>query len=46
MRPDFAEGEVVADVEGDGPLTLSARAEDAAGNVEPRSHVLRVGGAD
>jgi hypothetical protein len=46
VRPDFAEWEVVVAPSGDGRVTLTASAEDVAGNVEPRPHSLRVGGAD
>jgi hypothetical protein len=46
VRPDFAEWEAVVAPSSDGPVTLTASAEDAAGNVEPRPHRLRAGGAD
>jgi hypothetical protein len=42
LRPNFAEWEVLLTVP-PGGLELSALAEDAAGNVEPRPHRLRVG---
>jgi hypothetical protein len=43
LRPNFAEWEVVLVLsEGGGDLTASAAAEDAAGNVEPRPHLIKV----
>jgi G8 domain len=42
LRTNFAEWEVILD--GDLPMQLSARAEDVAGNVEPRPHVVPVNG--
>jgi len=42
VRPNFAEWEVTLD--GPGAKAISAHAEDAAGNVEPRPHVVRVNG--
>ena len=38
--PNFAQWEVT--IEASGALRLQAHAEDAAGNVEPRPHVLTV----
>jgi hypothetical protein len=46
LRPNFAEWEAVVDPSTDGPVTLTAVAQDAAGNIEPRPHKLRAGGAD
>jgi hypothetical protein len=40
LAANFAEWEVTLDVAA-GPVTLRAHAEDAAGNVEPRPHVVR-----
>jgi hypothetical protein len=42
LTPNFAEWEVVLDDPGAGEVTLTAHAEDAAGNVEKLPHVLRV----
>jgi hypothetical protein len=42
LRPNFAEWEVVLTAP-DGDLDLIAFAEDAAGNVEPRPHQLKLG---
>jgi hypothetical protein len=42
LRPNFAEWEVVL-AQSEGGVELSAAAEDAAGNVEPRPHQMRVG---
>ena len=39
--PNFAEWEVTVDGPG-GPMRLQAQAEDAAGNIEPRPHVVSV----
>jgi hypothetical protein len=41
-RPNFAEWEVVLEGAAKGPLTIEAHAEDAAGNVEKRPHVVVV----
>ena len=40
LAANYAEWETQLDV---GEPTITARAEDAAGNVEPRPHVVRVG---
>jgi hypothetical protein len=40
MASNYAEWQVELD---GGEPTITARAEDAAGNVEPRPHVARVG---
>jgi hypothetical protein len=43
LRPNFAEWEVMLSRAGAGPqtpFTVSAHAEDAAGNVEPRPHIV------
>src|SRR5262249_54531383 len=42
VRPNFAEGEVTLKVQGTGTVKLTAHAEDAAGNVERRPHVVAV----
>jgi hypothetical protein len=42
LRPDFAEWECVLEEAGKEPLKVVTRAEDEAGNVEPRPHVVRV----
>jgi hypothetical protein len=42
LRPNFAEWEVVLEGLRSGECELKAYAEDAAGNVEARPHVLRV----
>ena len=39
LRPNLAEWEAILDGKA---ATLSAHAEDVAGNVEPRPHVVRV----
>jgi hypothetical protein len=43
LAANFAEWEVVLENPGAGQVTLTAHAEDAAGNVEKVPHVLRVG---
>ena len=40
VAANFAEWEAVLEGVSAGSVTLTARAEDAAGNVEPRPHVL------
>jgi hypothetical protein len=42
LRPNFAEWEVVVPLS-EGGLELTAFAEDAAGNVEPRPHQVKTG---
>jgi len=42
MRPGFAEWEIVLEPTGRGGMEVEAHAEDAAGNVEKRPHVIRV----
>ncbi len=41
-RENFAEWKISLDAAATGPTTISARAEDAAGNIEPRPHVVTV----
>ena len=43
LTPNFAEWEVTLDRDAAGPMKLEAAAEDAAGNVEKRPHVVIVG---
>lgn len=42
VRPGFGEWEIVLEQPGGGEVELLARAEDAAGNVEARPHVVKV----
>jgi hypothetical protein len=42
VRDNFAEWEITLDEAPSGPKTVSAHAEDAAGNVEPRPHTVTV----
>jgi hypothetical protein len=42
LRPNFAEWEVVLDGVKAGPVKVTAHAEDAAGNVEKRPHVVQL----
>jgi hypothetical protein len=42
LAPEFGEWEAVVRATGPGPVHVSAHAEDAAGNVEPRPHVVVV----
>jgi hypothetical protein len=44
VRENFAEWETVLTIKGDGPTSVSARAEDSAGNGEPIPHVVRLDG--
>jgi hypothetical protein len=43
LTANFAEWEVVLENASSGPVTLTAHAEDVAGNIERTSHLVRVG---